>query len=31
MPPHHDKDSMSFRFDCYLVVPDMDCTRVLLV
>ena len=28
--PCHDKDSMSFRFDCYLVVPDADHARVLL-
>jgi len=30
-PPRRDKDSMSFRFDCYLVVPDTDYARVLLV
>ena len=31
MAPRRDKDSMSFRFDRYRVVPDTDRARVLLV
>ena len=29
-PSPRDKDSRSFRFDCYLIVPDTDRAQVLL-